>query len=71
MHFIITRQTKNVYLGNAEVEFKKRFYDHRKSFNNEASAKDTTLSKYMGTKRNIKFRPDSCMVHCQKGNTVF
>ena len=36
-----------VYLGTAEGHFKKRFYNHRKSFNNEASAKDTTLSKYV------------------------
>ena len=36
-----------VYLGTAEGDFKKRFYNHRKSFNNEASANDTTLSTYM------------------------
>ena len=36
-----------VYLGTAEGDFKKRFYNHRKSFNNEASANDTTLSKYI------------------------
>ena len=32
-----------VYLGTAEGDFTKRFYNHRKSFNNEASASDTTL----------------------------
>ena len=36
-----------VYLGTAEGDFKKRFYNHRKSFNNEGSANDTTLSKYI------------------------
>ena len=36
-----------VYLGTAEGDFKKRFSNHRKSFNNEASANDTTLSKYI------------------------
>ena len=36
-----------IYLGTAECDFKKRFYNHRKSFNNEASANDTTLSKYI------------------------
>ena len=36
-----------VYLGNAEDDFTKRFYNHRKSFNNESSANDTTLSKYI------------------------
>ena len=34
-------------LGTAEGDFKKRFYNHRKSFNNETSANDTTLSKYI------------------------
>ena len=36
-----------VYLGTAEGDFKKRFYNHRKSFNNEASTNDATLSKYI------------------------
>ena len=36
-----------VYLGTAEGDFKKRFYNHRKSFNNEGSANDTTLSNYI------------------------
>ena len=35
-----------VYVGTAEGDFKKGFYNHRKSFNIEASANDTTLSKY-------------------------
>ena len=34
-------------LGTAEGDFKKRFYNHRKSFSNESSANDTTLSKYI------------------------
>ena len=38
---------KKVYLGTAEGDFKKRFYNHRKSFNNEGSASDTTLSNYI------------------------
>ena len=36
-----------VYLGIAEGDFKKRFYNNRKSFNNEASANHTTFSKYI------------------------
>ena len=36
-----------VYLETAEGDFKKRFYNHRKWFNNEDSAFDTTLSKYI------------------------
>ena len=37
-----------VYLGTAEGDFKKRFHNHRKSFNNEGSANDTTtFSKYI------------------------
>ena len=35
-----------MYLGPAEGDFKKRFII-RKSFSNEASANDTTLSKYI------------------------
>ena len=36
-----------VYLKTTESDFKKQFYNHRKSFDNEASANDTTLSKYI------------------------
>ena len=36
-----------MHLGTAEGDFKKRFYNYRKSFNNEDSANDTTLSKYI------------------------
>ena len=36
-----------MYLGTAEGDFKKRFDYHRKSFNNEGSANDTTPSKYI------------------------
>ena len=35
------------YLGTTESDFKKRFYNNRKSVNNEGSANDTTLSKYI------------------------
>ena len=34
-----------VYFGTAKGDFKKRFYNHRKSFNNEGSATNTTISK--------------------------
>ena len=36
-----------VYLGTAEGDFQKRFYNHKRSFNNEGSANDTTFSKYI------------------------
>ena len=36
-----------VYLETAEDDFEKRIYNHRKSSNNEVSANDTTLSKYI------------------------
>ena len=36
-----------MYLGTAEGDFKKRFHNHRKSFNNEDSANDISLSKYI------------------------
>ena len=43
---VLSRDKPNkVYLGNAKVYFKKRFYNPRKSFNNEGSANNTTLSK--------------------------
>ena len=34
-------------LGITEGDFKKGYYNHRKSFNNEGSANDNTLSKYI------------------------
>ena len=34
-------------LETAEGDFKKRFYNQRKSLNNESSADNTTLSKYI------------------------
>ena len=42
----IDKQNK-VYLGTAEGDFKKQFYNHKTLFNNETSANDTTLSKYI------------------------
>ena len=36
-----------VYLGTSEGEFKQRYYNHKKSFNNKRYWKDTTLSKYI------------------------
>ena len=36
-----------MYLETDEGDSKKRFYNHRKSFNNEASANNTTLPKYI------------------------
>ena len=53
-----------VYLRTAEGDFKKEFYNHRTLFNNEGKI-------YMGTKRNIKLKPDSSMAHCQKGTALF
>ena len=35
------------YLGTAEGDFRKQFYNHRKSFNSEVSTNDTTFSKYI------------------------
>ena len=36
-----------VYLGTTQGEFKKRFYNHKKSFKNRGYASDTSLSKYI------------------------
>ena len=36
-----------VYLGTAEDELKKRFYNHKKSFKNRGYASDTSLLKYI------------------------
>ena len=38
---------EKVYLGTAEGDFKKRYYNHRKSFKNRLYECDTTLSKYI------------------------
>ena len=40
-----TVNTDIVYLGAAKGYFKKRYYNHKKSFNNRKNANDTTLSK--------------------------
>ena len=42
----VPERPDKVYLGTAE-EFKTRFYNHRKSFNNRHYAKETTLSSYI------------------------
>jgi len=36
-----------VYLGTAEGDFKKQYYNHTKSFRNKTYANETTLSKYI------------------------
>ena len=36
-----------VYLGIAEGDFKKRYYNHTKSFRNKRYTNDTSLSKYI------------------------
>ena len=36
-----------VYLGAGEGDFKKRYYNHTKSFRNKRYTNDTTLSKYI------------------------
>ena len=36
-----------VYLGTAQGEFKKRFYNHNTSFKDESKGNDTTLAKYV------------------------
>ena len=36
-----------MYLGTGEGDFKKQFYNHRKSFNNEPSPNNTTILKYI------------------------
>ena len=45
---VLSPDTPNkVYLRTSDGNFMKRFFNHRKSFNNEASANDTTPSKYI------------------------
>ena len=36
-----------IYLGTAEENFKKRYYNHKTSFKNRGKANDTTLSKHV------------------------
>ena len=63
---------KKVYLETAEGDVEKQFYNHRKWFNNEGSAVDTTLSKYIWE---LKETSNSSSVliwfHCQKGSSLF
>ena len=50
---IICKGTVNkVYVGTAESDFKKQFYNDRNSFDNEASANDTNFSKYIWVLKN-------------------
>ena len=42
----VTGFPNKVYLGTAQGEFKKRFYNHNKSFKSESKRKDATLAKY-------------------------
>ena len=45
---VSTKSTpEKVYLGTAEGDFKKRYYNHKKSFKNRLYECDTTLSKYI------------------------
>ena len=44
---LLPDKPNKVYLETAEGDFRRRFYNHRKSFNNEGSANDTSLSKYI------------------------
>ena len=41
-----------IYLGTAEGNFKKRYYNHKTSFKNREKANDTTLSKYVWEVKN-------------------
>ena len=36
---------EKIYLGTAEVDFMKRYNNHKKSFRHKRYSKDTTLSK--------------------------
>ena len=47
MYYIITRKKQIKCTRNYRGDFKKGFYNHRKSSNNEASSNDTTFSKYI------------------------
>ena len=44
---LLPDKPNKMYLGTAEGDFKKRFHNHRKPFNNEGVTDDTTLSKYI------------------------
>ena len=55
-----------MYLGTAEGDFSKRCYNYKKSFNNKASATDTTLSKHIWElKEETKFQLNSNMDRSQ------
>ena len=42
-----TGHPKKVSSGTVKADFKKCFYNHKQSFNNQFHAKDTSLSKYI------------------------
>ena len=57
-----TCNSKKVYLGLTEGEFKKqRYYDHVKSFKNEFYANSTTLKLHMGNEKKKRYSTSSHM----------
>ena len=44
---VTTSKETKIYMGTAEGNFKKRFYNHKKSFKNKKYSNHTTLSKYI------------------------
>ena len=59
-----------IICGTGDCNFTKQFYNHRKSFDNKTSANIPPFEIFTGTKRNIKFKSNSSMVHCQKSTTL-
>ena len=46
-HVLSPDKPNKVYLGTAEDELEKQFYNHKKLFNNENTTHNTTFSKYI------------------------
>ena len=51
-----TANPDKVYLGTAEGNFKKQYYNHKTSFNNRKNASDTTLLKYVREHTKDKYK---------------
>ena len=59
-----------VCFGTAECDFKKRFYNYRKSCNKEVSTNDTTLSKYIWELKETSNLSSAIYCSLPKGSTL-
>ena len=63
--YIATGHLQKVYLGTAEGNFKRRYYNHKKSFRNRKYANETSLSNISG-KWKINTISAQIYIYCYK-----